>query len=67
MLWPNFTKGTNIILRQQKDWVGGQVQIFFVNLQYCIVNINASNSLFLKWFRAYSHLSYKREVTFTDG
>ena len=29
-----FDKGTIIILRQQKDWVGGQVQIFFVNLQY---------------------------------
>ena len=28
-LRPNSTEGTNIILYQQKDWVGGQVHIFF--------------------------------------
>ena len=33
-LRPNSTEGTNIILYQQKDWVGGQGHIFFVNLQY---------------------------------
>ena len=39
-LRPNSTEGTNIILYQQKDWVGGQGHIFFVNLQYRLTKKN---------------------------